>query len=153
MKTPTEALAEIAAIIAETGNTTATPAAPWFIATGPAPTAAGDPNNEDEIKRYAAHGFKIDLTRGVAPSDFPAMLDIVKRLQSAATQADAENAIARASLFPPDVASVLVFTGCTQGFSPFMTPTIFAPQAIQTVLDASAYATQKWTGGAGPGIG
>lgn len=153
MKTPTEALAEIAAILADTGNVTAAPATPWFIATGPAPTAPGDPNSEDEVKRYAAHGFKIDLTRGVAPSDFPAMLDIVKRIQSAATQADAEAAIQNASLFPPDVASVLVFTGCTQGFSPFMTPNIFAPAAVQTVTDAALYSTRKWTGGAGPGLG
>lgn len=153
-------LEKLNAFLASLGVITVTtapapPAVPWFKDTsGPAPTTPlTGPDDEEADKRYAAFGFKIDMGRGVAPQDFPRMVEICEGIARATSPQEADAAIKNAGFFPPDVAIYLVLTGCTQGFSQFMTPNIFAPKNIQTIKDAALYAVAKWTGGAGPGVG
>jgi hypothetical protein len=152
--TPEQKLIAIAAIINDQ-TTPDNPPKAWFDNPTDAPPTTPLPNadNESEVLRYAAHGFRIDMSRGVAPSDFPHMLTICRDIERATTPEEADAAIQNAGYFPPKVAQYLVLTGCTQGMSSFLTPSIFAPAAIQTVRDAALYATRQWTGGAGPGIG
>lgn len=135
------------------GSAAVAPATPWWHSEGDAPTKPlPDADNETEDKRYASFGLRFDLSRGIAPSDFPHMVEICDRLGAAQSPTEAEAIIANAGNFPTDVAIYLVLTGATQGFSPFLTPSIFAPAAIQTIRDAALYAAAKWNGtGPGPG--
>lgn len=140
MSTPEEKLAAIAAILGDTAPA-ASPVQWWHFTGAPPTVALADPANVDEVKRYAAHGFKFNLKRGVDPIDFPHRVAICDQLGDPnLTAAGAANVISGAEDFPTDVAIYLILTGCTQGFSPTLTPTIFAPKWIQNITDAAYYA-------------
>lgn len=143
MSTPEEKLAAIAAILGDVAPAVAP--TPWWIATGAKPTVRlADASNVEEVKRYAAHGLKINLKRGVDPGDFPHMVAIANQLGDPnLTPQGAEAIISGAGDFPTDVAIYLVLTGCTQGFSAYLTPSIFAPKWIQSVADAAYYAAAE----------
>ncbi len=139
MSTPEEKLAAIAAILGDTAPMTAS--APWFHATGlPPVTPLADASNEAEVKRYASFGYKFNLKRGVDPTMLSQMVGICDKLYAAPSPTAAEAIISGAGDFPVDVACYLVLTGATQGFTAFMSPSIFAPKWIQTITDAAYYA-------------
>lgn len=122
-----------------------------LIPSGPVPTAPlPNPDDEGEVLRYAVHGYKYDLTRGVDPGDFPKMLALATDLLRATTAEGREAVIGRASLFPPLVAAYGVLTGCTQGFGFGLQPKLTFPNTIQTVRDAALYAAFQPVGGPGP---
>lgn len=159
MKLTADQQAKLDAFLDSLGIVTVTPPTPPAVAwykdnAGPAPAIPlANADDEEADKHYAAYGLKIDLTRGVAASDDAAMISICDGIARATSPQEAETAIKGAGFFPPDVAIYFVRTGCTQGFSPFMTPMIFAPTSIQTIREAALYAVAKWTGGSGPGPG
>lgn len=142
MSTPEEKLAAIAAILGD-----AAPAlvpAKWWHAVGlPPVTPLPDPTNTDEVKRYASFGYKFNLKRGVDPTMLAQMVSICDKLDAAPTPAAAEIVIAGAGDFPTEVAQYLVLTGATQGFTSFLTPSIFAPKWIQNITDAAYYAAAE----------
>lgn len=140
MSTPEEKLAAIAAILGDAAPVLAP--AKWWHATGlPPVTPLADPSNTDEVKRYASFGFKFNLKRGVDPTMLAQMVGICDRLADPSlTPAGAESVISGAGDFPTDVAIYLVLTGATQGFTSFLTPSIFAPKWIQNITDAAYYA-------------
>lgn len=154
MSTPEEKLAAIAAILGDTAPVAANDPSAWLRPAGMPPTVPlTELSNEGELKRYAVWGFKMDLTRGVDPNDFPKMLGLAVDVMRAGTQDAAEGVVGRASLFPPEVAAYGLLTGCTQGFSAFSTPKLTFPPNIQSIAQAAAYAAFKPIPDApGPGL-
>lgn len=151
-----EKSAIIAAVTAAVDGTptVAAPAVPWYRdTTSPVPTAPlADVSNVDEIKRYAAHGFKTNLKRGVAVSDWAASLAVCDAIVAAQTP-DAANAImAGAGYFAPDVAVLLILGGGTQG-GMFQPKSIFAPWGSGFDIVAAAAWLVALPGEAGPGLG
>jgi hypothetical protein len=131
------------AFLATLDLTPATPT-PWWHQTGSAPTSPlTDITNEAELKRYMSFGFRADLTRGVAPSDFERYrryADDVGRAEGGPENADA--AIAGAGRYPTDTAIFLLLGGAGQGGdSGWARPYLYAPWTIQTIPEANAYLT------------
>jgi hypothetical protein len=148
--TAEQKLAQILAIV--TGNPVDAPPTPWYRDTStPVPTEPlADVTNVEEIKRYMAHGYKTDLTHGVAPSDWATMLTYCDKIAAAQSPQEADAVIAGAGHFPPDVAINIVLGGGTQGggFSPL---SIFAPWGSGFDMVQSAAWLTALPGTPGPG--
>jgi hypothetical protein len=144
-------LARIVSILHDEDQT-APPPPVWYRDTSsPVPTEPlSDVTNVEEIKRYMAHGYRTNLKRGVAESDWNAKLVKCDEIYAATTPAEKEAAIAGASYFAPEVAVNLVLGGGTQGggFSP---ETIFAPWGSNFDMVQSAAWLVALPNSAGPG--
>lgn len=149
--TAEQKLAQILAIVTETA--VSAPVTPWYRDTStPAPTGPlGDVTNVDEIKRYMAHGYRTNFTRGVASSDWNAMLSVCDKIAAATSPQEADLVIMGAGQFTQDVSINLVLGGGAQGFGPFQTPSIFAPWGSGFDMVSSAAWLSALPGGAGPG--
>ncbi len=121
------------------------PTVPWYRDTSsPVPTVPlADVTDVASIKRYAAHGFRTNLRRGVAPENFPTYLAIADRL--AAVPDTAPSTAADAILpgtgnFDKDVAILLVLGGAVQGLGPFQTASLNSPWGAPfDMVEAAAY--------------
>lgn len=135
-------------------NVETAPTVAWYRDTSsPLPTAPlADTSNVDEIKRYAAHGFRTNLKRGVAASDYPKYLTLCDKVVAAQTPDEANAILAGAGYFAPDVAVLLILGGGTQG-GMFQPLSIFAPWGSGFGMIAAAAWLVALPGEAGPGLG
>lgn len=133
-------------------GTASTPIAWWRDTSSPVPTAPlADVNDEAEIKRYAAHGYRTNLTRGVATQDWDKFLTLCDQVSAAATPEAANSIMPGAGYFAPDVACLLMLGGGVAGMGPFQQPHIFAPYGSGFNLVQAAAWLVATPGSAGPG--
>ncbi len=128
---------------------------PWYRDTsGPAPTSPlpFGTATESQIKSYMAHGFRTNLVRGVAPTDRSRYLGVADKIMACQTWQQADDIVAGAGHFDPNVAVLLLLGGGAQGMGPFQSPSLFAPWGSGFDL----FAADQWLtapqGYAGPGI-
>ena len=121
----------------------AAPAVLWFEDTSsPPPTEPlTDLTNVAEIKRYMAHGFKPNLQRGVAESDWPKYLALAKAVYTATLPQIADMLVRGAEFLDSDTAVELLLGGGTQG-STFTSLSFYVAQpTVPDISHAAAWLT------------
>jgi hypothetical protein len=113
----------------------------WYRDTSsPVPTVPlNDLTDVDALKRYLAHGFRANLTRGVATQDWDQALKYADGVFNASTPQEANAAMGNAGNFDPDTAVELILGGATQGSAMTGGVTIYAQPMGMSFTDAAVY--------------
>jgi hypothetical protein len=148
-KTPNEAVAAIAAILADTLNTTTTPTPlKWWREQSPDPSwplatrekiAPGDINSDAEIKRRAAFGYRIDGVRVKSGLDLTLALALSDEIGKAGGPAEVDALVGGLGQQLEDVAVVLAICGGVVGGGLGGTPYTFAPRPFVSLRDVAAW--------------